>query len=207
MAVHLLAGAALGLSVAVPPGPVSLVCVQQSLNSGFRHGLMAGLGAALAHGIFATTAFAEADFVSLSMGPWFSVIRVISAGILIYLGIRTIVRARSEGSPFRTATLPAVLFSTFMLTLSNPMTIIPYLAFATAETGDSSANAAFSLWSVPGVILAAAAWYTGLSFASVQLRSGMSGDFIKVLDWVAGSSLIGFGALIGRDLLSILASG
>ena len=87
MTVALLTGAALGLSVAAPFGPVSLICVQQSLNRGCRYGIISGLGAATSHGIFATAAIIGAGTLSMVLMPWSNAIRLVSALVLVWLGL------------------------------------------------------------------------------------------------------------------------
>lgn len=201
MGLALLAGAALGLSVAAPFGPVSLICVQQSLNRGYRYGVAAGFGAATSQGIFATAAIAGASAVSGVLTPWSDAIHLVSALILIGLGIRTILRARVVAASSRAISYRAAYATSLMLSLSNPMTIIPYLALATIVAGDDATSARLSLWSIPGVVMAAATWYSGLSFVTAIMRRGMSARRAWLLNLVAGSSLIGFGAIVGRSLL------
>lgn len=206
MSVPMLAGAALGLSVAAPFGPVSLICVQQSISRGCRHGVMAGLGAATAHGVFATAAIAGTDAVAAMLTPWANAIRLFSALILVCLGIRTIVRARSIAEPpSKAGGVHAAFASSLILALSNPMTIVPYLAFATVAAGSSS-SPELSPWSIPGVVLAAGTWYAGLCFVASALRRGMAIGLARYLNLAAGASLICFGAIMGRDLLTIFAA-
>ena len=202
MAAALLAGATLGLSVAAPFGPVSLICIQQSLNRGYRYGMVSGLGAATSHGIFATAAIAGAGAVSLALTPWSNTIRLLSALVLVWLGIRTILKGRVVEGPTRAITMRMAYASTLILSLSNPMTIIPYLALATMAVEEDMGSHALSLWSIPGVMMAAATWYSGISFVATIIRSGISPGMAKLLNLVAGGSLIVFGATVARGLLS-----
>jgi threonine/homoserine/homoserine lactone efflux protein len=197
----LLTGAALGLSVAAPFGPVALICVQQSLNRGYRHGVISGFGAATSHGIFATAAIVGAGGVSAVLTPWSNAIRLLSALILVCLGIRTILWTRAVARPVRAVSLRAAYASTLMLSLTNPMTVIPYLALATVATGENIGSSPLSLWSVPGVMIAAGTWYSGLSFITSSMRSGLSPGMAQALNLIAGASLIVFGLIIGRNLL------
>lgn len=205
MTASLLAGAAIGLSVAAPFGPISLLCVQKSLDHGYRHGLVAGFGAAAAHGIFATAAIIGVGVASAVFLPWAFSIRLLSALILIVLGARTVMRARAAIAPAPARNLCATFASLFVLALSNPMTIIPYLALATVAAGGEG-EAALSLWSVPGVMLAAATWYAGLCTATAVMRRSVSAGVVQLLNLVAGASLIGFGSILGSNLLGVLAA-
>ena len=42
----------IGFAIAAPVGPIGILCIQRSLNHGFKVGLMTGLGAALADGCY-----------------------------------------------------------------------------------------------------------------------------------------------------------
>ncbi|WP_213287897.1 hypothetical protein [Bradyrhizobium sp. sGM-13] len=53
---HLLPAAALGLFVAIPFGPIGLICVQRTLAFGIWTGVASGMGAATAHGMFSCLA-------------------------------------------------------------------------------------------------------------------------------------------------------
>jgi threonine/homoserine/homoserine lactone efflux protein len=50
-------GVAIGLSIAVPVGPMSVWCIQRTLMDGLWTGLTIGLGAATAHLIYGSLAF------------------------------------------------------------------------------------------------------------------------------------------------------
>ena len=168
--------------------------------------MVAGLGAATSHGVFATAAIAGAGVVSGVLQPWYTAIHLISALILVGLGIRTILRARTVAAPARASSLRFAYASSLMLSLSNPMTIIPYLALATITAESNAASSTLSLWSVPGVIMAAATWYSGLSFVTAKLRRGIGGGMARLLNLAAGSSLICFGVIVGRDLLGVFTA-
>ncbi|MDP6604054.1 MAG: LysE family transporter, partial [Rhodospirillales bacterium] len=49
-------GVAVGLAVAAPVGPITILCVRRTLNDGRRVGFAAGLGVALADSLYAAIA-------------------------------------------------------------------------------------------------------------------------------------------------------
>ena len=57
---HLLPAVALGLCVAIPFGPIGLMCVERTLAFGIWFGIASGMGAATAHGIFSCLAAVNA---------------------------------------------------------------------------------------------------------------------------------------------------
>lgn len=191
------AGVTLGLSVALPFGPMSLVCVQRSIADGVRHGLVTGLGAASAHGVFASAALLGRDAISSELMRWSGPIRWLSAALLLWLGIRTLVRrSRPTGQVTRTG-IPAAYGSGLALALSNPMTVLPYLALASGAAAGDTTGQLFSSWSVPGVMAGALAWYALLSTVFAAFRPGLLRELLRPLNLVAGSILVVFAIRIG----------
>jgi len=47
-----LKGLIIGFAIAAPVGPIGILCIHRSLHDGFKIGLMTGLGAALADGVY-----------------------------------------------------------------------------------------------------------------------------------------------------------
>jgi threonine/homoserine/homoserine lactone efflux protein len=56
----MLPAAMLGLFIAIPFGPICLMCVQRTLALGVWFGIASGIGAAVAHGLFSCPAMAGA---------------------------------------------------------------------------------------------------------------------------------------------------
>jgi threonine/homoserine/homoserine lactone efflux protein len=190
-------GVLLGLSVAVPVGPVSLLCVQRSLVTGSRGGIASGLGAATAHGAFALLALLGADAAALSLAEWRATIRLASAAVLIALGLRTAFRRPASDTAASVQSPSAAYLSTMLLALSNPLTILPYLAIAAASIAGGTPAMPGSLWAVPGVMLGATLWYCVLSVCTALLRERLGSVVISKLNAVAGACLVGFGILVG----------
>ena len=165
MPVALVAGLLMGFLVAVPSGPVSLMCVRQSLVHGPRFGVAAGFGAASAQGIFATVAITGNSAVTGTLAQWSGVVRALSAIVLVGLGLRLLLTrpTASARSRLSEVSVLATYASTLTLAVTNPLTILPYLAVASGAAAGALGGTELSAWSVPGVMLGAAAWYAALS--------------------------------------------
>ncbi len=192
MTTSLWTGAALGLSVAVPLGPISLLCVQNTLANGYGQGVITGFGAATAQGLFAAAAILGEGLIATALAPWTDVIRVLSGALLVVLGIRILLQQRTAQAPRRATNWRASYASTLVLALSNPMTILPYVAVATVTVED----AALSAWSIPGVMLAASTWYALLSGVTTVLRRGMPVTLSRSLNIGAAGVMIASGLVI-----------
>ena len=191
--ISLLSGAALGLSVAIPFGPISLLCVQRSITAGIRLGIVTGLGAASVNVVYMTLAMTGAGAVSAELIAWSSQLRYLSCGVIVALGLRLLGSKPSATNVQRTIQARAAFASSFALALFNPLTIVPYLVFASTLAAAEAADAGSVLWSAVGVFTGVGGWYCGVSTAAALFRSGLPPGRVRSLNHAAGIMLIGFG--------------
>jgi threonine/homoserine/homoserine lactone efflux protein len=192
-----ISGALLGLSVAAPFGPVSLMCVQRSLLSGIWRGMASGAGAATAHGLYAATAMMSADIVAGTLTRWHLLVQLLSATVLIALGVRTMARRAAAEQPVGLrASGSAAYTAGLLLALSNPMTILPYAALASGVAAIDPGKGLNLGWMVAGIILGTVSWYAALSSSAWLLSKHLPQRVLSRLNWFAGAVLIGFGLLI-----------
>jgi threonine/homoserine/homoserine lactone efflux protein len=116
---------------------------------------------------------------------------------LIYLGVKTWRAKPAEKTTYAShKTLSKDFISTFFLTITNPMTILSYLAvFAGLGLTHSSGNYAGASWLVLGVFMGSALWWLILSEGVTLFRKKVSQ---KVMTWInrfAGLLIMSFGAV------------
>ena len=192
-----ISGALLGLSVAAPFGPVSLMCVRRSLLSGIWRGIASGAGAATAHGLYAATAMMSADIVAGTLTRWHLLVQLLSATVLIALGVRTMARRATAEQPVDLRASGSTDYATgLLLALSNPMTILPYAALASGVAAIDPGKGLNLGWMVAGIILGTVSWYAALSSSAWLLSKHLPQRVLSQLNWFAGAVLIGFGVLI-----------
>src|SRR5258705_11085466 len=129
MLVFLLKGIVVGIIIAVPVGPVGVLCVRRTIFQGKLAGFVSGLGAATADAIFGFIAAFGLTFVSDWLIGYQQWLRIAGGCYLLYVGSSALL-ARSEvkSDSERDAETPLRGFaSTFALTLSNPITIVALL--------------------------------------------------------------------------------
>jgi threonine/homoserine/homoserine lactone efflux protein len=201
MVAALIAGLGLGLLVAAQVGPVSLLCIRTVLRFGLGPGLAVGLGAALvdtaygALGMVGVAQLLRAEPVRLALG-------LIGAGILVYLGVRTLWAAHRIRIGLETegevTTPTAALRTALIATASNPLTIIYWAtAFAAASTAALTPTAGTSAALLMGVAAGTSVWFTFLACVAALARRRIGDRAAKVADTVAGLGLVGFGGLLG----------
>lgn len=190
-----LKGLILGFSIAAPVGPIGILCIRKTLQFGRFSGFFSGLGAALADAIYAIIAAfgltVIADFL-LAEQFWF---RLLGGGFLLYLGWKTITaKPNSQSKNVPHATLFNDFASTFLLTITNPMTILSFLAVF-AGLGLSSIQGDYVQASVLvlGVFLGSAIWWLTLSEGVTLFRKKVSQNVMTWINRVAGIIIFGFG--------------
>jgi threonine/homoserine/homoserine lactone efflux protein len=196
-------GLAIGLSIAAPVGPIGVLCIRRTLAEGRASGLVSGLGAATADGIYGCVAGFGLTFVSSVLIGQQAWIRLIGGAFLCYLGVRTLLaRPAGQAAPARGGGLAGAYASTFFLTLTNPMTILSFAAIFAGlglATGGGSYGSAGIL--VLGVFLGSALWWLILSGGVSVLRTRFGPRAMQWVNRISGLVITGFGLFA---LLSLL---
>jgi len=200
----LLGGAALmGLSIAAPVGPIALLILQRSLAEGFAIGLACGLGTAVAdalYGALAAFGLLAASPLLADVSRWVS---LAGALFLLYLGLRIVqsrpaLRAADANGRRR---LAGAFLTTFLLTLSNPLTIVSFLAvFASLGVAGSGVPGA-AVTVVLGVFLGSLAYQWTLPVLAILTRRQLSGSALLWVNRVSGLALLGFAIYLAARAL------
>lgn len=186
-------GLVIGFAVALPFGPVSLICVQRALGQGIGFAIASGLGAATAHGVFSILAGAWSDAIGALLAEFQTPIHLLSAAVMVWFGLTVIAKRSSAEPTVNRLDLLAAYGSTLLLALCNPMTILPYLATASGFVVRVPFYSRGSILIPLGVVLGATSWYVVLSSAALLFRRQVSGISAARLNLVAGTMLIGLG--------------
>lgn len=202
-ALVLLKGAVLGFSVAAPVGPIGVLCIRRTLAEGRLTGVATGLGAAAADGLYGALAALGLTAVTQALVGAAHVVRLIGGALLLVMAWRTW-RARPEAraASARGAGLLGAFGSTFVLTLSNPMTILAFLAvFAGLGIGSMHGRPTPALLVVAGVVAGSAAWWLMLSAGVSLLRSRFDARAMRWVNRVSAAVIGAFGlAALGTAL-------
>ncbi len=198
-----LEGLVIGFSIAAPIGPIGLLCIQRSISRGRVSGLLSGMGAATADGVYGGIAgFGVTSVSSFLVSEQFW-IRLVGGAFLVLLGLRTalgVPRAASFQAGGRR--LLSDYASTFALTLSNPVTIV---SFAAVFTGlgllGSTTDFGLAATLVAGVFTGSALWWIVLSTAVGSLKGRLDQRRLLWVNRLSGFVITCFG---GAALLSLV---
>ncbi|WNZ22937.1 LysE family transporter [Leptolyngbya sp. NK1-12] len=189
----------IGLSIAAPVGPIGILCIRRALAEGWLVGLVTGLGAATADAIYGAIAGFGLTFISMFLVNQAGWLRLIGGLFLCYLGIKTM-----RSKPTKAAAtversgkgLFAAYSSTVFLTLTNPATIISFVAvFAGLGLATNQADYASAAVLVMGVFLGSALWWLMLSSSVSLFRAHFNPNRLKWLNRISGLILLVFGII------------
>lgn len=193
----LIKGVVIGFSIAAPVGPIGVLCISRTLAEGRASGLVSGLGAATADAIYGAVAGFGLTFISSFLIGQQGWLRGIGGAFLCYLGARTFFERPAEGAaPAGGTGLAAAYASTFLLTLTNPMTILSFVAIFAGLGLASGAGSYASAWAlVLGVFIGSALWWLILSGGVGIFRSRFNPRGMRWVNGASGVVIAAFGIL------------
>lgn len=193
----LLRGLIIGVSIAAPVGPIGLLCIQRTVIQGHTSGFVSGLGAATADAVYGSVAGFGLDLVSnflINPRIW---IHLIGGALLLLLGIKVLLTRPAEQAAQTKYTVRGIWWSylsTFLLTITNPMTILAFVAvFAALGVASSSNDYVSASFTVIGVFLGSALWWLILSSVAGWLRGKLNRTAILWMGKLSAVIIIGFG--------------
>src|SRR5579859_6718491 len=145
-------GLIFGCTLTAIPGPIFFLITQRTLSDGVITGLSCGAGAIIASTIYASLMGVGMSWVLQYMLDYKLWITFFGAFFLIYLGITTYRQHVSQTIKTTEKGVLSALFSTFLLALVNPITVLSYCVFF-ASFGNEHQNPA-DLWAMTiGIML------------------------------------------------------
>jgi threonine/homoserine/homoserine lactone efflux protein len=191
----LIKGLIIGFSIAAPIGPIGVLCIRRTLTEGRTIGIVSGLGAATADAIYGCIAGFGLTFISnfmLSQQVW---LRLFGGMFLCYLGFKTLLAKPEKQTNFDNGVgFTRAYFSTFFLTLTNPMTIISYAAiFAGLGLANTNGDYGTAGVLVLGVFSGSALWTLILCVGVGFFRNKFNQNGLLWINRISGSLIAGFG--------------
>jgi len=185
--------ALIGLSIAAPVGQIGVLAIQRTLNQGPAAGLATGLGAAFADAVYgAIGAFGVTGLIGWLLGLklWLGLVGGI---FLLWLAWRIARQPPVSGSarPQAAGSLLRCVAGTFVLTLSNPTTILSFMAVFGALAGGAPVLSPWVM--VAGVWLGSALWWLLLSTGVGWLRERFDARWQRLVNRGSALLLAGMG--------------
>ncbi len=193
-----LRGLLIGFSIAAPVGPIGVLCIRRTLAEGRLAGFLSGMGAASAdmfYGAVAAFGLTAIQDVLLGQSNW---LRLIGGTFLLFLGVKTfLTKPAEQAAKSSRGGLFGAYLSTFFLTITNPITILSFIAiFAGLRLTETGGNYTIASTMVLGVFLGSATWWLTLSTGVSLLREKFTPALLTWVNRLAGMIITGFGIII-----------
>jgi threonine/homoserine/homoserine lactone efflux protein len=191
----LVRGIIVGLMIAMPVGPVNILCIHRTLETGWRSGVMSGLGAAAADMLYGGVAgFSITLVVQFLVREQFW-IRLFGGILLVIIGISYFFKRPEplNGPKQDRRSAYSDLRSTFLLTLTNPTTVLSFLALLAALGMGNPRHWWLTVFLVGGIFCGSMVWWIVLSSIVNRFHDRFNDRALLLMNRIAGIAIGGFG--------------
>lgn len=197
----ILSGFVVGLVASMPPGPVTVLCIQRTLSCNRRSGFVSGLGATVADLIFAIVAFFSVAVVVRLVEDNMMAVKIVAGLVVVGIGLKVLfsnpviqIRRNRAGK----TNLWHDFLTVFAVTIANPAYILVYIfLFAAFGLNHSSVSILQSSLMLGGVLIGSAAWWFVLSMlASLLRRGGFRPRHLLWINRISGTAIIVLGIFV-----------
>jgi threonine/homoserine/homoserine lactone efflux protein len=196
-------GIVIGLTLAVPVGPIALICIQRTLTDGRFHGIFSGIGVATADSFYAAVTVLGLTMISGVIIAHQFLFRFLAGIVLIFVGIRVFM---SLPSCVCAKTVHETYFKDYLsmvgIAIANPLTLVFFLivlpGFGIVINSTTFLSAAEF---IAGVFFGSTAWWILLCGAIGSMRSSFSVKTLGLINRVSGVII----SVCGAGMLVLLA--
>lgn len=194
-----LTGIGVGFAVAVPVGPIGILCIRRTLTDGRAAGLATGFGAASADAVYGVIA-AVGLVLSGILISHADTLRIGGGSLIVLLGLLSIWKFL-QNKPQKAAKsnakgLLAAFITTFALTLANPMTILAFVGLIAGLGAGAENTQSAPYLLVAGVFVGSAMWWLFLVQVALLAKTRLTPAITRWLDVVSGAVLVIWGLWI-----------
>jgi threonine/homoserine/homoserine lactone efflux protein len=200
-------GIIIGLTLAVPVGPISLLCIQRSITDGRLHGIISGIGVASSDSFYAAVSFLGLTIISGLIIAQQYLFRSLAGIVLIFIGIRVFLSV-PHGSSVQTGheTYLKDYLSMAAIAMANPLTLLFFMVivpgFGVVIHGNSLLTA---MEFVAGVFFGSTVWWVLLCGSVGTMCTRISEENLGLINRISGILISCFGA--GMILLLVISIG
>jgi threonine/homoserine/homoserine lactone efflux protein len=194
----LIEGVLIGIMIAVPVGPLGLLCINRALAAGALCGLVSGLAVASADAMVAGIVALGISLISGFLLDHQFVLRLVGGVLLCCLGVKIYNTKPKQGPlPSNVNGLFGTYATTFLLTLSNPVTVLQFIAIyagwgVTSLSGHYFAAAILTL----GVFTGSAFWWIALFVGLTMFHHKFTLEVVGWIHRISGAVIAGAGFII-----------
>jgi len=188
---YFLKGILIGFAMAVPIGPIGIMCIRKTLTEGRLRGMIIGCGAATADMLYGSVAAFGLTIISNTLFSERVWIRLVGGTLILFLGVRTFRAHPSDPKlHINSSGILRSYLSTVFLTLTNPLTIFAFIAvFAALGLGKGLGYFSASTL-VAGIFIGSSLWFFSLSSGVTLFRNKLDLVGLQWVNRIAGILII-----------------
>lgn len=194
----------IGLSIAMPIGPISTLAIKNCLTRGWSIGFATSFGASITEGFYGFVATGGLVFISKFLTTYISQVKLVSGAALILLALYEIFTAKHfsrETIKMQSRGFFKTMFFVSFLTLGSPMTIVLFVGIFASMSGDVLTAHQMAV-TVFGIFMGSVLWAFILSGTVAAIRHKLSDAWMA---WVKVFSGIIIGSFGVYGIWSVLA--
>jgi threonine/homoserine/homoserine lactone efflux protein len=186
-------GVLAGLAIAIPVGPVNILCISRTLTKGRVAGIISGLGAATADTFYGAIAgFSISLVINFLIREKFW-IRLVGGALLVAIGLVYWFKRPKSLKEESEESSHSAYVTTLLLTLTNPTTVLSYLAVLAALRLGEARPWTLTLFLVLGIFVGSMIWWIVLAVVSGHFRDRVNDRSIVWMNRIAAVAIGGFG--------------
>ncbi len=197
----LLKGVLLGFAVSMPLGPVSIIMINRTIKRGFLAGFFSGLGLGTADTLLAVLSALGFTVIIGFIKEERFLITILAGLVVLAVGLKVFLSNPVKDFRDRDKTNKSLwrdFYSVFVLSISNPYTILIFVAFFSGIHISSQFKAGLvPFFLIPGVFIGAMTWWFSLSYFLSKFKKKIRLRAIVRINKLGGVVII----LIGVFLL------
>jgi threonine/homoserine/homoserine lactone efflux protein len=194
---YILKGIAIGFLMAAPIGPIGILCARGTIIYGIRRGFTIGLSGASGDIIYAIAAAFGVKLIFDLVAAHQPLMRLVGGILLIAAGLYTF-RSQPKTNVNVTHKVgeTGIFASTFLLALTNPLTLFGYAAaFSAIGIPRFLGHRTSIVMLIAGVFLGSSLWFSFLVWLSHHFKEKVTMRGVIIINKAAGSLLVLFGVI------------
>ena len=191
----LIRGLLAGIAIAAPVGPVNVLCISRTIAKGWRSGFFSGLGAAAADTFYGSIAGFSITLVIRFLIREEFWVRLFGGILLIGIGVLYYFKRPHSLNEERKEEAHSDLVSTLLLTLTNPTTVLSFLAVLAVLGLDRHMALWHTLLLVGGIFCGSMSWWILLISVVHRFRDRFNDTSMLWMNRIAGLAIGAFGVL------------
>ena len=194
---YILKGIAIGFLMAAPIGPIGILCARGTILYGIRRGFTIGLSGAAGDIIYAIAAVFGVKLIFDLVEAHQPLMRLAGGILLIAAGLYTFrSHPKTNLKEPRKVGETGIFASTFLLALTNPLTLFGYAAaFSAVGIPKFLGHRTAIVMLIAGVFLGSSLWFSFLIWLSHHFKEKVTTRGVNIINKSAGSLLVLFGII------------